>query len=131
RYTSFSRDWSSDVCSSDLFQLLHCRNVESRESIYRPHMPKGRRNKSPKITYHTLQLSDTLVKREGQEPSGEHPGKAKHVCRGNFAHYTEENKLFGKYVGMFWRPMHIRGSAKHGIVGKEYAMAEPSSEPPA
>src|SRR5690606_40881758 len=24
RHTRFSRDWSSDVCSSDLFELAHC-----------------------------------------------------------------------------------------------------------
>lgn len=112
-----------------VFQLLHCRNIATREGVYRPQMPKGKRNKSPKITFHSIHLTDTLVKKEGDSESQDtSEGKAKHVCRGNFAHYTEENKLFGKYVGMFWRPMHIRGNAKHGIVGKEYAMEVPSAE---
>lgn len=109
------------------FQLLNCRNIETRESVYVPRLPKGIRNKAPKIAYHTLAISDAIVKRDGQGPSGEHPGVAKHVVRGNFAHYTDDNKLFGKYTGMFWRPMHIRGEAKHGIVGKEYVMVEPTA----
>lgn len=108
-------------------QLMHCRNIVTLEhDPYRPAMPRGKRNKIPKVTYRTLRISDSLVKVEDHSAgSGEAAHTAKHVCRGNFAHYTEENKLFGKYVGMFWRPMHIRGNAKHGIVGKEYAMESP------
>ncbi len=106
------------------FQLMHCRNIiTEKHEPYRPCMPKGKRNKSPKITYHTLSISNTLVKREGSESTGDGAEKAKHVCRGNFAHYTEEKKLFGKYTGAFWRPMHVKGNAKHGIVGKEYELA--------
>lgn len=110
-------------------QLMHCRNIVlSEHDPYRPLMPRGKRNKVPKITYHTLRISSSLVKCDSQSARDGQVGEscnAKHVCRGNFAHYTEEKKLFGKYVGMFWRPMHIRGNAKHGIVGKEYAMEPP------
>lgn len=106
-----------------VFQFMSCKNVITRtEEPYRPQMPRGLRNKSPKIKYHTLAISNTLVKRDGHEGTGEQPGVSKHVCRGNFAHYTEDKPLFGKYVGTFWRPMHIKGSAKHGIVGKDYTM---------
>lgn len=94
-------------------------------------MPKGRRNESPRITYHVLSITDTIVKRQGEESSGEYPGVPKHIVRGNFAHYTEEAPLFGKFTGTFWRPMHIRGEAKHGIVGKEYAIEEPQAGEPA
>lgn len=106
-----------------VFQLAHCRNIITQEhEPYRPHMPRGQRNKSPKIKFHTLVISDTLIKRDGVEGSGENPGVSKHICRGHFSHYTEDKPLFGKYAGTFWIPMHIRGSAKHGIVGKEYEM---------
>jgi hypothetical protein len=122
-FGNFENDIYSDF-PMFAFQLMHCRNiVVNQHEPYRPKCARLKGDRVPKLTYHTLSISDTLIKREGQEPTGEHPGKAKHVCRGNFAHYTEENKLFGKYTGMFWRPMHIRGSAKHGIVGKEYELA--------
>ncbi len=104
-------------------QLMHCKNIVTlTHDPYRPAMPRGKRNKVPKITYRTLRISNSLSKDDAEEPHAGDGETAKHVCRGNFAHYTEENKLFGKYVGMFWRPMHIRGNAKHGIVGKEYKL---------
>lgn len=104
------------------FQLMHCRNIVTEASTYRPNVPKGKRRKIPAIQYRTLKISDSLTKSTASNASDSSGETAKHVCRGNFAHYTEENKLFGKYVGMFWRPMHIRGNAKHGIVGKEYKL---------
>lgn len=104
------------------FQLMHCRNIKRIESSHRPCMPKGKKGKIPKISFHSLRISDALVVGGSNQMGGGGGETAKHICRGNFAHYTEENKLFGKYVGMFWRPMHIRGNAKHGIVGKEYSI---------
>jgi len=106
-------------------QLVHCKNIITQEHPpYRPTMPKGKRNKSPKIKYHTLRISNSLVKSESRDSTNKGQEKPKHICRGKFAHYTEEKKLFGKYTGTFWRPMHIRGSANHGIVGKDYAMGD-------
>jgi len=105
-----------------VFQLSHCKNIITKEhDPYRPMMPRGKRNKAPKIKYHTLEISDTLIKRDGGESLGD-GDMPKHICRGNFAHYTEERPLFGKYTGTFWRPMHIKGNARHGIVGKEYSL---------
>src|SRR5207302_3614940 len=36
RHTRFSRDWSSDVCSSDLFRLLNRFILPHNESIQKP-----------------------------------------------------------------------------------------------
>lgn len=106
-------------------QLIHCRNVVQQEAEYRPNLPRGKRHKVPRIVYRTLSIGNSSPRKSQGSSKSANGETAKHVCRGNFAHYTEENKLFGKYVGMFWRPMHIRGNAKHGIVGKEYAMEAP------
>ena len=46
--------------------------------------------------------------------------KALHICRGHFVTYTPKHPLFGKYVGTFWKPDHVRGNAKNGIVLKDY-----------
>ena len=32
-----------------------------------------------------------------------------HIVRGHFATYTDNNPLFGKYTGTYWRPSHARG----------------------
>lgn len=111
------------------FQVANCRNVKVVESTRNAILPKGKNRKPPKLKFRTLEIQSTTYSRESPllgDSSNLESKTAKHVCRGNFAHYTEENKLFGKYVGMFWRPMHIRGNAKHGIVGKEYSLDEPN-----
>lgn len=46
--------------------------------------------------------------------------KALHICRGHFAHYSEDKPLFGKYSGQFWKAAHVRGSADAGTVYKDY-----------
>lgn len=46
--------------------------------------------------------------------------KALHICRGHFATYTEDKPLFGRHVGTFWKPAHVRGSADAGTVYKDY-----------
>lgn len=43
-----------------------------------------------------------------------------HIRRGNFAHYTDEAPLFGKFTGTFWRPATTVGNAKNGMVVKDY-----------
>jgi hypothetical protein len=43
-----------------------------------------------------------------------------HLCRGHFAEYTEEKKLFGKYVGRYWIPAHVRGNPELGTIEKDY-----------
>ena len=48
--------------------------------------------------------------------------QAMHICRGNWGEYKADHPLFGKHVGRFWRPMHIRGAAEHGIVRKDYSV---------
>lgn len=50
------------------------------------------------------------------------------ICRGHFATYTDDRKLFGKYVGTFWRPDHARGSPEAGEVVKQYAVHAPPQE---
>jgi hypothetical protein len=32
-----------------------------------------------------------------------------HMVRGHFAEYSTDKPLFGKYVGRFWKPAHVRG----------------------
>lgn len=43
-----------------------------------------------------------------------------HVCRGHFAEYIEERKLFGKYTGRYWIPAHVRGNPELGTIEKDY-----------
>ncbi|MCA0455678.1 MAG: hypothetical protein LCI00_17005 [Chloroflexi bacterium] len=47
-------------------------------------------------------------------------GKKSRERRGNFATYTDDKPLFGKYTGTFWRPATAVGEVKNGVVIKDY-----------
>lgn len=51
-----------------------------------------------------------------------------HLRRGNFAHYSDDAPLFGKYTGTFWRPATVVGNAKNGVVVKDYKVKPPADE---
>lgn len=103
--------------------LCHCKNVEIIEQHpdAKINKKRARRGKEPKITYKTLVIDGAkkLLREEGgSETNG--LAKALHICRGHFATYSEDKPLFGKHTGTFWKPMHTRGSAKHGVAAKDY-----------
>lgn len=101
--------------------LLHCKNVEL---IDEPISRQVRRQKERKggIFYKTLVIEP--FKKQAKNEAAEHREseihRALHICRGHFATYTEENPLFGRHVGTFWKPMHARGNKKHGEIKKDY-----------
>lgn len=112
-------------------ELLNCRNVELIDSpppdpalaaSYEHHFGQ------PMTRYKLLRIKPTRkeydTEREG-DPLPSH--KALHIVRGNFAQYTDTAPLFGKYVGTFWRPAHVRGEEKYGVVVKDYAVDAPDS----
>lgn len=113
------------------FSLLHCRNVALVENAGRFGSRQERRAAERKGTpppekYYTLEIgamSRTLATEGGIATNG--LKRALHICRGHFAHYSDERPLFGKYAGQFWIPAHVRGSAESGAVVKDYAVRAP------
>lgn len=103
--------------------FMHCKNVVKRDAtnFEGPSLKWIRRQKAPTIRYHILDINPMkeVLRTEG---GIEHNGlkKAMHICRGHFVTYTEEKPLFGRIVGTFWKSAHVRGSAEHGIVNKDY-----------
>lgn len=122
-------DTATDIFRSAMFPVLlansflACKNVTTHDVQPHPKLAKAQMKKHavPKITYKVLDIGPAkeVLRTEGDV---EHNGlqKALHICRGHFAHYGPEAPLFGKYTGAFWHPMHMRGSAKNGIVVKDY-----------
>jgi hypothetical protein len=100
--------------------LLACKNVAAHDVL--PTVSRQmRRHGGVPLTYKVIDIGPAtrVLKNEGGVA---HNGlkRALHICRGHFAHYTADALLFGKYEGTFWHPMHVRGSAKAGIVVKDY-----------
>ena len=113
---------STFILPLNVIQLLNCKNVTQERHTADEKVQKKRRKrgKPPLLDYHTLKLRlpATATKRKSGEKTGiQH---RVHLCRGNFAHYGEDSKLFGKLTGTYWRPAHVKGSKKLGIVGKRY-----------
>jgi hypothetical protein len=126
-------DVMSNVVGPGLLALsfLHCKNVTAIKQTPPKKLSKAtqKRHGKPLVRYHTLEIEPMkqVLKHEGQvEKTG--LKKALHICRGHFAHYSEEKPLFGRIAGTVWRPSHVRGSLDEGVVGKDYRVKEPKHE---
>jgi hypothetical protein len=132
---SFDRDdWRGDVPSwwftqYELPVLLanvfaHCKNVEITDAVPPPKLSakQEKRYGIPKLTYKTLNIvpMQQTLRSEGGMDRGNSLAKALHICRGHFADYREGPGLFGRYHGLVWRDMHVRGDKKAGMVVKDY-----------
>lgn len=109
--------------------FMNCKNV-TRTDVTCSEGPSDkwlRRQKLPKLRYHVLNINpmkEVLRTEGGIEKNG--PAKALHICRGHFATYTEDKPLFGRSVGTFWIPQHVRGKAENGMVIKDYKVNAPA-----
>lgn len=104
--------------------LTHCKNVSTIDAPdvrTRQQRRRDERSGVPAVRFQTLQIDpmkQVLRTEGGSEKNG--LKKALHICRGHFAHYSEDKPLFGKYTGTFWRPAHVRGTSEAGTVYKDY-----------
>jgi hypothetical protein len=101
--------------------FMHCQNVRRTRVEPGRWLQQTARRGRPYVTYDVLEIGPM---RQVMETEGglSHNGlpKALHICRGHFATYTLEKPLFGKLVGRFWVPMHVRGSAERGVAIRDY-----------
>jgi hypothetical protein len=106
------------------FSLANCKNIAVDPLEGSVKMPgySGRKKKRKHFyRYHVLKI-DGSYSGKATEPGDGHADRAMHICRGHFAKYTEGKPLFGKYAGLFWVPMHVRGSVRNGVVDKDYEL---------
>lgn len=116
------------------FAMCHCRNVrvsgDNGEHARAANKSNPRDPRNRGIQWRVLRIpSAKSGGHGGQDP--EAVKRALHICRGHFATYTEDRPLFGRHVGRFWHPQHVRGKAEHGEVRKGYAVGPAVSAPEA
>lgn len=112
------------------FAFLNCRNVGLIEHKPDTETSKAyQRNFGKPLTYYkTLR-----VKPIGKDSNKETQAKEYqalmpfHFRRGNFATYTDDAPLFGKFTGTFWRPATVVGEEKRGVVVKDYEVLAPEA----
>jgi hypothetical protein len=106
--------------------LMHCKNVKLEDVAVPPKVQAKREKQgAPKITFKTLvvePLRQQIRRETAKDPTGEqnHIKRALHIARGHFKDYRDGPGLFGKYHGLFWWDMQVRGNADAGIVAKDY-----------
>lgn len=108
--------------------FMHCKNVERRPVDQPAKLSKkwAKKHGRPLVRYHVLDIDPMRKVLDTEGGAGENGlKKALHICRGHFATYTEDAPLFGRHVGTFWKPQHVRGSAKNGAVVKDYRVHAP------
>lgn len=108
--------------------LLTCKNIvlldhpsnDADDLLYERHFGV------PLTKYKTLVVKSMSKGYErGDQPQQQFDVMPLHLRRGNFAHYTDDAPLFGKYTGTFWRPATVVGNSKNGVVVKDYKVMPP------
>ena len=119
--------WPPAYVAALTYSFIHCRNTVIRDVAPEPKLEKAniRRGKPPCVHYKVLEI-EPVKKILATQGLSEITGlkHALHICRGHFKDYREHG-LFGKLKGLYWWNMHIRGTAKQGMVVKDYMMPPP------
>ena len=102
--------------------FAHCRNVELVDAAVPAALRKKRDKRGKRNTvFKTLEIRPmkAVLRNADANPSTGLKQRL-HICRGHFKDYRQGRGLFGKYRGMFWWEMHVRGDKVQGEVKKGY-----------
>jgi hypothetical protein len=105
-----------------LCEILECKNIYLKKH---KGVPKKNVLEKDGDEFHTIvvKIGEHVYGYCDKDTCGVTPmDKRYHICRGHFATYTEERKLFGKYVGRYWIPSHARGNIENGSIEKDYVV---------
>ena len=110
--------------------LMNCKNIEyvtePKAALKLLHNRK-KHKKNPRIIYKILNIKPITNKLHYEgDINANGINKAMHLGRGHFRSYGEEKPLFGRIVGRFWTPMHVRGNKDQGQVFKDYKISTPN-----
>jgi hypothetical protein len=108
----------------DLFNLLNCKNISlqkhEHDRVTAKRLLKRDGVAAAHYRYHTLVVRKGFSDSDG--PGQKTETMPLHVCRGHYRTYTADAPLFGRYTGRYYVPSHARGTAKNGIVDKDYVV---------
>jgi hypothetical protein len=128
-YHEYGEDFNHNdkFCSGDclliLFQflrILECKNIKKEIFTHNKKIQKKRqsRGKRPLVSFYTLKLIP--ISKYSKNPPQNLWKTRVHLCRGHMRKYTDQGKLFGKYVGRFWIAPQMRGDKRKGLIIKDY-----------
>ncbi len=92
--------------------MLSCKNVEI-ERVEPSRQERRERERKGHLRPNEYRIIVRLPGKKSYTVAGPKrigdPEVTPHMVRGHFSEYTESGRLFGKYVGRYWIPAHIRG----------------------
>lgn len=102
-------------------RFANCRNVELVEvQPNRQQRRAAERSGDRTVVHSVLAIKGSEKRRVYAASEGAALARRMHICRGHFATYTTEAPLFGRHVGRYWVPAHVRGNRGVGEVHKDY-----------
>lgn len=109
--------------------LMHAKNTSLEDRPLPIPIAKKRAKRGlPTLQFKTLVVYPMRQVARSQVANGESSTKrAMHLCRGHFKDFRNGGGLFGKYRGLYWWDMHVRGDKAYGQVVKDYSVI-PSNE---
>lgn len=111
--------------------LLNCRNVKLVEEAATPYSRQQRRTMNREgytpRPFYWLTVEGLQRQADKDASASGHTGihKRLHQVRSHWATYTADAPLFGRVVGTFFRPTHVRGTAALGELTKGYQPKAP------
>lgn len=109
--------------------LMHCKNVTVEPVEVPPKVTRARAKRQlPPVRYHTIVI-EPMRRRTLAEPGprGSAAKRAMHIVRGHFKDYRESG-LFGRYHGIYWWDMAVRGDVEAGRVVQQFRVRPPREE---
>lgn len=102
--------------------LLNCKNIRYIDNYLPQAVQKKmiKKNLIPVNRYYTLAIEPLKERTQNKNSNDTGRRSPLHIVRGNFATYTEDKPLFGKWVGTVWREAHVRGNKDVGEITKDY-----------
>lgn len=124
-YSGYQLDYVNHCIHTAFFalELMNCKNIvlTSEPEDKRISQMYERQFGIPMTQYKTLTVKPLGASQKNTSEPKDYQGLMPlHLRRGNFAHYTDDKPLFGKYTGMFWRPATAVGERKNGVIIKDY-----------
>jgi hypothetical protein len=124
-YTTKAKDWCLGKVALFLyaFTLANTRKafVFDSDSVREIVSNETKDHKGDRTRHQVIAIVETASRPKGDPVESDGAdSKALHVCRGNYATYTEDKPLFGRITGTVWRKSHTRGDAKNGVIVSDY-----------
>lgn len=109
--------------------LMHAKNVSLEDApSLAPALARKREKRNRQVVQfktlvvHPMRQAAKAETREGSSSAKQ----AMHLCRGHFKDFREGKGLFGKFKGLYWWDMHVRGDREQGQIIKDYAVVSPA-----